>query len=263
MDLNELGLTAAGIEAARRVLGGSLDVVGEALESWTRLKLHNVGEVIENAGTKVGDNPDGQVPARAAMQVFEDSAFASDEMLVEYFGGVLASGHALVPRDDRAASWSALVRSMSAYEIRVHYILYRGVRQACEGTLVNWGQLAEADKHRVFVTRRELVAAMEFSDAEKSDVDLLGEALYGLRRRDLVHDFADGSPSSLKGGGAGSWFPESGVVFTPSAPGVSLFLWAHGRGRELHMRISDPELTLAFSTEIPQARGRLTSSLRP
>lgn len=54
--LPEAGGLAALAWAFKKVLGGSLDEVGNAVERWTAYRLRNVGRVVENAAGKVTED---------------------------------------------------------------------------------------------------------------------------------------------------------------------------------------------------------------
>lgn len=108
-----LAVGGASAWAARKVLGRSLDVVGETLERWTTLRLENVARITENAAKKAGDSLDreGTVPARVAMRIFEKGSYSDDQLVVEYLGGVLASSRTELGRDDRGNGASSTRQS--------------------------------------------------------------------------------------------------------------------------------------------------------
>lgn len=159
--------------AARKLFGGSLDVVGEALERWTRSRLENVGRITENALKKSGSDLErpGVVPARVAMRVFDEGSYSDDDVVIEYLGGVLASSRTPQGRDDRGNTWTKLVAGLSTYELRYHYICYRLLREHLVGNVdVNLHDMALVAGFAVHISTTEMDAAMAFEADENPQV---------------------------------------------------------------------------------------------
>lgn len=261
-DLEALGGIGAIVLGLRRVLGPAADEAGEALRRWTEYRLRNVGRVLENAGAKVKDDS-GEVPMRVAMRVLEDASYSDDDVMVEYLGGVLASSHSLVGRDDRGAAWTTLVSSLSSYQLRFHYVLYREAVRLLGGREVELGTGAGAD-HPIYFPLGTYLDVMAFSGEEDADA-LTGHILFGLSRNDLIGEgfsFAsEPEAENLK-----RWrkrLPEGGMVARINALGAELFLWAHGHGNVSPNRLLDPAMQLeARTASLPTAPGAcLVSSL--
>src|SRR5438046_2288692 len=86
----------------------------------------NVGRIFASAWRKLGarlEQPGG-VNARVLRAVIAEGAFCDDELAAEYFGGILAAARGEDLSDDRATTFLALVRDMSIYQIRLHYLCY-------------------------------------------------------------------------------------------------------------------------------------------
>ena len=107
-----------------RVFGPTADAIGEALGRYTTYRLRNVGRIVERADEKSGGKR-GAANPRVAHILLEDGSYCDDEVMVDYLGGVLAASRTPTGRDDRAASWSNLITSLSSLQIRAHYLLYR------------------------------------------------------------------------------------------------------------------------------------------
>jgi len=77
---------------------------------------------------------------------------------------------------------------------------------------------------------------------------------YSASREALIEpQFASGGPDHIR-----SQYPEAesrGIIFTPSALGAELFLWAHARGTSLMHNILNPHIDLTCSIRINTAPG--------
>lgn len=182
---------------------------------------------------------------RVAMRVLEDASYADDPLIVEYLGGVLASSHTLVGRDDRGAAWTSVIESMSTYQLRAHYVIYREFRRLTLGESVPLDE--EAGKNAgmtLYIPLEEFNEAMAFSDEEDSH-GLGTHAIFGLLR----HEFLDGfalSPT-LEGMGPVAEpydLPQPGLLANVTAGGAELFLWAHGHGSTGPNELTNPDLRM-------------------
>lgn len=242
---------AAGAWLAKRVLGNSLDAVNEALGRWTEHALENVGRVTRNAESKIAeDAPEGAVPVRLAMRVFNESAYAESELEVEYLGGVLASSRTPGGRDDRGVSFSAVVSRMSTYQLRVHYVIYTTMRKLYFGHDINFGWVEAVRPYTIFIPSDEVHDALQPEDDEDWQ-SLSSHALYGLNRERLIgSDWFTGPADEVRIRSTME-DPPSGLLVGPTPLGVELYMWAHGKG-QLPIRaftsLTDEDM---FETDIP------------
>jgi hypothetical protein len=230
-DLEPLARVGVGAWAARKLIGPTLELLGkELLPSLTERGLNNLGRVLQNGYDKLGSraDEDGQVPPRVLKAAVEEGLFAEDEIVVEYLGGVLASSRGGNTRDDRGVAYLALVSRLSAYDLRLHYIMYSALHQRLVGQAVDLGSLRFLmEPGATFLPLASLNEAMDFT-SEEGSMELLDHSVVILHKEGLISEFAcgpDGYMSETLG------VAEGGVVFTPSALGIHLFLWAHGLTR--------------------------------
>lgn len=221
------GASLVAADLYRRVLGPSIDEIGLALARWTEYRLRNVGRVVENAAGKMGEGG-GEVPVRVAMRVFEEASYADDNVIVEYLGGVLASAHTLVGRDDRGAAWATVLRSLSSYQLRAHYVIYRAIRDLYLDGDIDDAQIRYSGG--VFIPWTEFCTAMEFGVDEEPQ-RLTTHALAGLFANELIFnpEFSE-TAEGFEWYGGKLKFPAGGVVAVATAQGAELFMWAHGHG---------------------------------
>ena len=130
VDLTPIGVAIAAKDAVKdiagRVLGPTFDKLGGELRDL--IFRENVESILDKAEKKGASLRKGQVPLRIVREIFTEGAVIEDELTAEYFGGVLASSKSEVSRDDRAISALKLIETLSAYQIRLHYLIYWYVR---------------------------------------------------------------------------------------------------------------------------------------
>jgi hypothetical protein len=217
--------------SVKTLFGPAAKEVGLALGRSAEARLRNFGRITEKAERKLGNalNEAGIVPLRVAGKLIDDASFCDDDLMLEYFGGVLAAARTPVGRDDRAAKWADLVARLSVYEVRTHYLIYRELRQAFLGTSLDMGMSHHLHSRAVYLPSGGYSEAMALGEGEPSVEEVADHAVTGLAREQLilptgwVADPDVGLISAIAPGAT-----EGGLVVTPSHAGVALFLWAHG-----------------------------------
>ncbi len=232
--LTILGSAVGGAKLVEKLLGPTTEYLGEGLKNWTVRRMENVSRVFSNASKRLGSHLEepGSVPPKVLKEILDGASFCDDELAGEYFGGVLASSRSVVGRDDRGATWSSLLSRLSTYQVRFHYLIYRAIYGRFKGQDYKFN-MDDRPKLSVLIPFDALFRSMEFSGAELNQLTaIINHALFGLNKEDLVDTFLYGDQESLKKRiGRGSEPPATHAVWiTPSALGVELFLWAHGRG---------------------------------
>lgn len=210
----------------QRLLGSTFDYFGEeVLPDLARKSVENLHRVLEAAHRRLGGraNERGDVPPRVAKAVLEAAFFAEDQIMAEYLGGVLASSRGGNVRDDRGVGYLAQINRLSAYDLRLHYILYSCFQRLIVGRPIDLGDAAHLEAHDVFIPAGALAAAMEYG-LEEDGPALTDHSMVRLNAENLVGYFASGDPRYLQESGIG----EPGVLFAPSLAGLQLFVWAHG-----------------------------------
>jgi hypothetical protein len=254
----------------QRIFGPTLDVVGAALAQYTEYRLRNVGRIMRHAERALGTRVEepGTVPPRVAATVLEQGSWIDDEVMAEYFGGILASSRTETGGDDRGAAWAQLVARMSRFQIRAHYLLYGAIRELALDTLAIERRTLLLDAEEKI---EDLVAcvpadvAVEVVDPPSASGEaVVIHALTGLRREGLIagpigfHPAGHQDHSTLP-----DWFPDharGGLYAAGTFPGVELFLWAHGLGAIPPQAFLSP--TTPITVDIPRLEeARITDSL--
>ncbi len=228
-----IGVIAAyvGKDAIVRILGPTADYLGGELKEFTIRRVENVGRIFSNAERKLGDklNGPGQVPPKVLKTIINEGSYSDDRIAVEYFGGVLASSRTDVSRDDRGARIAKLIDSLSAYQIRTHYLIYSTVSELWSNSAHSFGLSKNRRKMQLFMPLQGYAEAMEFTEVEWNNPQILNHIFHGLSTDGLIEgEWGFGSQQVLKQLSAN--VTGDGIVCTPSAQGVELFLWAFGHG---------------------------------
>lgn len=252
-----LGVVAAylGKDGVQKLLGPTADYLGGALKEFAQKRAENVGKIFANATQKLGgaiDN-EGQVPPKVLKQIIDDGSFANDAIEIDYLGGILASSRTNLVRDNRGASLAKTVDSLSNYQIRAHFLIYTTIKNIFESKNIT-PNLDGRAKMGIFLPYNEFSSAMQYSNEEYSSGSLLSHIFFGLNRAGLIESFNFGPEDHIK-----QFCPHAangGIVLTPSANGIELFLWAFGKGSEDLSYIFSPE----FSASITDVSGLVDNS---
>ena len=263
--IRAVGEIAGGAYAVQKLVGPTLDMLGNRARDLTDRGIANVGAVLRNAVTKVPDLEDeGVVPPRTLVTVWEEAMWADDDVMVEYLGGILASSRTSIARDDRGQIWARRVGGLSLYSIRLHYLLYEVARRALMGRDIKLSE--EVQRHLqagMFVAAFDLVECLDLGPDEPFESIML-HSIDSLQEERLLDDrFALAGPDALRKAMKGAWAPLRGLMYYPTPRGMELFLVAHGvRGRHAPSAFVDPDVDLALKADIKCLTGVAVEVLR-
>lgn len=220
-----------GAEMLRRVLGPTASYLGEEIQSWVEQRKTNISRIFNSADRKLQlrGNIEGSVPPRILNRVLEDGSFCDDELVGEYYGGVLASSKSGIARDDRGYSYIKIIGQLSVYQLRAHYLIYGSMKRLFGGSGLEFGKPNDRKMMGIFIPSSVFMTAMAYDAKELSQSRSIGDhILDGLAKEYLIDkNFGAGNISYVR-----SIHPlgnDSGVFITPSSLGSQLFLWANGR----------------------------------
>jgi hypothetical protein len=211
----------------RRILGPAADEIGEALRRYTAYRVGNVERIINVAERKTrGGTSAAVVHPRVAHEILDDGSYCDNELMAEYYGGILAAGRTPNGRDDRAISWSSLISSMSSLQIRAHYLLYREWAARLHGIEgMNLGMGEDRTRGRMDVEASEFLAAIA-GDSGLSPGELISNGIIGLARIGLLGDYYACGPRGQNNAPDSPY--EAVIRVEPSPAGLELYGWAQG-----------------------------------
>lgn len=220
-------------DGLQKLLGPTAEYLGDGLRNFTQKRFDTIGRIFQSASEKLGEeiNETGSVPPKVLKQVVDDGSFADDPIEIDYLGGVVASSRSAISRDNRGASISKLIDSLSNYQLRAHYLVYASARHVFAGSGLRFSP-TDRQKMKLLLPLESFIAAMDFSAAElKQAQNIFTHIFFGLAKADLIEqEWFFGQPSDIKLLAPNA--DVAGIVCQPSSPGVELFLWAFGRGRD-------------------------------
>ena len=251
----DVGASAwASKEVIAKIIGPTADYLGGEIKNFTQKCNVNLSEVFERAKRKLGpriDDP-AQVNPRVLKGVLSEGAFAEDEIAAEYFGGVLAASRSQDGADDRGVAFLGLIRDLSIYQLRFHYLFYSWVRHLFVNSGLQLGLPKDRAAIRLFILMPVFTESVNFSEraasVSRADHCILGLARHGLIDASYVYGAREHVVS------AWSRAPSAGMVLSPSPFGGELFLWAHGWGdRSINeLLVSTLELSDTSPVEVPR-----------
>ena len=129
------GLAVGGAWVVKRLLGPTLDAIGDDLKR----KLYDERlKIISRAAEKVDDLEDGKsANLRVARDVIWNGAFSESAVCVEYYAGLLAASRSADGLDDEAAAFVDAVKSLASRQLKLHYGIYRSLERILEAAHAN------------------------------------------------------------------------------------------------------------------------------
>ena len=255
--LTILGGAIGSAKVVEKILGPTADYLGNGLKGWTECRVNNVAKIFEKAQKKLGEkiNEEGSVHPKVLKEILSEGSFYDDELMVEYFGGVLASSRSGISRDDRGASFIALIGRLTTYQIRSHYIFYSILKKLFDGrTDVTVMSAKQIHKLTVFISHHSYNLAMEFGEGENPSL-ISSSVMSGLARENLIqNDF------EVIGGEKTAYCGGDGIVFIPTDLGVELFLWVNGKNDIPVTEFLNTKYQFSFDTQIQIPEGKSVDS---
>lgn len=232
-----------------KMLGPTADYVGGEVKNFVQKCNVNLDNIFVRAQQKLGDriDEDGQVSPRVLKHVIDEGRFCEDSIVADYYGGVLASSKSLIERDDRGVAILTAIKSLSIYQLHLHYLFYSLAYNIFKDKGLAIG--TERAKMHIYIPQSVYIKAMSFLPSE-SPGDVLVHSVEGLVRAGLVEShFNYGRQEHIA-----KKFPaatEAGLIMVPSVFGAEVFLWGKGikgaTGHELFqpgLQLSAPEMTI-------------------
>lgn len=220
-----VGLTVIGSkDILLKILGPTADYLGQELKSVVDKCNINLDNIFINAANKLGSRLElkGEVGSRVLKHIYDEGRFCEEALTIEYYGGILASSKSEHSRDDRALAVLSVVRDLSTYQLRLHYLVYALLHRLYKNTNRQFG--IERREMKIFIPVSVYLAGMDFYENEDIDM-ILNHSIFGLARHSLIDDDynvgVEKSVSNVMG-------REKGFLITPTFFGVELYLWANG-----------------------------------
>jgi len=219
-------------DGVAKLLGPTADYLGGELKELIARSQKNVASVFSKAERKAAaklDQP-GAVNPRVFKHVIDEARFCENELMAEYFGGILASARTDEGVDDRGVYYAQIAKSLSVYQLRCHYLFYYVMWFLAKGLKLNLNDGDDRQKLTVVIPASVYEKTFSVSPNQK-ETAIVSHALAGLVREGLIQDsFQFSSPDALLKVGVN--VKTYAFLVSPTIPGLELFLWAHGKGDE-------------------------------
>ncbi len=238
--INTVSAAGAGVYLAKEsvdtFLGPTAEYLGDRLLKVVTKCDENLCKVIAAGYRKLGGriNNRGGVPPRVLKHVIDEAQFCEDELLAEYLGGILAASRTEDGVDDRAVHYLSILRNLSSYQIRFHYLCHVLFKRYFDGQDVPL--TGYRGNHMIYIPYSVFIEALEIEG--KNVIQIADHCVNGLHQYKLIGSpYFYGSAEYLKKGCVTSQIKEAGMIVIPSDFGAEMFLWASGftdmRSKEL------------------------------
>jgi len=239
-------------ELALRTFGPLADALGTELARLPPFASRNLQRLALVFSRKSEPGDEEMVSPRLFKQVVDEAAWADDEIIAEYLGGVLASS-AKAPVSDTGVVVAQLIRRLSSAQLRAHFLIYSGLRRLREpipvldlSLAVNQSELhLELDYVSFFEHMKESTSSLH------DHRGLLQHVILGLAREELVDDVSWNYSRTMASAPDGDdGHTEEPLAVHPSPLGAELFLWGMGSPVIDQARLFDPGLELVYPDDI-------------
>jgi len=247
-------------DGVSKLLGPTAEYLGGEMKGLIEKSQKNITSVFKKAEKKCGEKLEtpGAVNVRVMKHVYDEARYSEDELLAEYFGGVLASARTEDGIDDRGVYYAQIVKSMSSYQLRCHYLFYYLMWFHGKELNLNLNNNVDRAKLELVVPISCYAATFKILNAN-DEMPFISHSLAGLAKADLIgENFELSNEKDLLA--KKIEVNEYAFVIQPTIIGFELFIWAHGQGEVglpafSHSQLaSDPDLEVRFK-EITKLKG--------
>lgn len=221
-------------EILLKFLGPSAEFYGYELKNCNELLVKKIKEIFQKSIKKIGlliDKP-YKIPYKVIKEVITNADAIEDELLIEYYSGLLASSRTENRRNDMAMSLLVLLKGLSTYTIRSHYIFYKICYLIFHGAKGNIEMRTESEKFKIFIPFEVYFHAMDLSEENPSKI--FSHCINSLAQHDLIEmNYSAGPKLLLSKNYPSIDFETDGIIVAPSPKGIELFLSVYGHGNNL------------------------------
>lgn len=219
-------------ELGIKLAGPTFDYVGEGIKNSIEKKFKNISNIMIKGTKKLGDKiyTDGQVNPRILKEIIEEGSYVEEEIVAEYFSGILVSSRCIEGKDDRGLFMLSLLKGMSACDILIHCILYKTIKEEYNNSKYQIGDPKDRIKMKTFIPYVELVNSLKSIKLNCEYETVIVDTMFILSQYDLIDSEWLLSPKENIEKQTKGKANQDGLWFTPSALGARLMLWAYGYG---------------------------------
>ena len=267
--ITTVGLGAIGAylgkDVITKLLGPTAEYLGEGMRDLVSARAEALRKIITRATQKVGDKIEepGVVPPKILKNVISDGSFATEEVEIEYFAGILAASRTQDGKNDRGIRALRTIQSMSTDQIRAHYILYSCIVSRYSRCPANINDDNESNKLQILLSFESFLIEMGLSVGNNAAIvashvaDTIPHSLHGLKDDGLIsNNVAWGPANHIRY----KWVNSPGIVVAPTRSGLELFRLGLGVNHiatnsilldsDIQSRI-DKALVERINTEVP------------
>jgi hypothetical protein len=238
-------------EFASKLLGPTIEYFGNGLKDIVALRISNLQRISKKAEKRFPKDVDESKLALLNPLMIKDlidyGSFIEDELIQEYFAGLLISSRIGLNNDNRGVVFSSILKNLSVYQIRCHYLIYSLLRKKYVGSGININIQRNRFELQTYIPYSIINKYLFSSDEEKAlSNGLIDHAIHGLRRNDLIEpNIVIGSPDHIASEIKSQRPSEHGIVIQPGAFGIELFLWISSIGKNIQMNmLLDPKIVI-------------------
>jgi hypothetical protein len=218
-----------------KLFGPTASYLGDSLKNTIQKQYENICKIFIIASKKLGDkiNMEGGTNPRILRDIIQEGAFVDDEVVAEYFGGILASSKTEDAKDDSGIPYLNIIKSMSSQELLLHCLLYKAVHKEFSASGYRVGNPKNREKMQIFIPYFRLDKILINRYPHSNIANIIVNAMFRFSQIDLIDNsgWSLADPVEIEKQ-TGKKVNTHGLYFTPSAIGASLMMWGYGYGQK-------------------------------
>lgn len=226
-------------ELLNKLLGPSADYLGDYnkrfLENILEKQPKNLANIIVKAYKKLGARAEeqGGVEPRIIKAIIEDGVFIEEDVVAEYYSGILASSRSEDGKNDSGLPYLKLLQSMSAFDMMLHSLLYKTVLAEFKELGFQIDNPEDRNKMKIFIPYNELYIQIHknFRNIDESIIyDKIGDSMFRFSQHAIIKQIWYLANKETIARETKNKVNQTGLIFYPTAIGTSLAMWGYGNG---------------------------------
>lgn len=224
-------------ELLLKLLGPSFEYVGNipprvaefGLNKIKEIEIKNLANVFKKAERKMETNGTVNLETnlRVVREVVQQGIYAQDEVMIEYFAGILASSKTENGTDDTCIPYLQTIKTLTSFDLKLHCFLYKTIFNMYSKDNFRLAQNEHRSLMKTHIGVENFINNMKITI---KDFDYILESIFRLAQNGLIENewnFGNDKNVLQK---LESNIKMPGLTFKPTALGAKMFMSAYGFG---------------------------------
>lgn len=214
-----IAVYALNTDIAQKLLGPTIEYIGNEGKNLVERCNINLNEIFTKAAEKAPHKLEsqGQVSPRILRTLLNEAAFCSNNIVQEYYAGILTASKTENQEDDRGIMFMNIVTNLTIQQIKMHQLIFMSTSK-----VFNTTEYRAESNHGIFIPSSLFIT-------NENKEYWVEHALEGLVRQRLIDINYSANKTIAELKSYNQAITEEGFIIKPLTTGEELFMWSLGK----------------------------------